>query len=330
MSRFYYPVLLALLLGSVLLSLSQPLTLVMLPGLAFLWLASRSAPLAPKPVLADTELQRNLEEQADALSEMSHCARELSKHAEQVASGTLQQSQASDSSSAAVLEMSECQSEVARNIEQVASESQQALSIAERGSNASDQAYRATHVLLESSQQTRQQLRQLSQQSSSINSFTETILDLAKQTNLLSLNASIEAARAGDHGRGFAIVAQEVRELAQHCHQAADQIGEHINAQTKQLDATVARFSELDQQVCELQQKIQHSHQLHGEIQQINQLLQQQLEQISVASSQQKLATHSLAEHISEVADAARANMASAEQSADIAQHLRQLSQTEA
>ncbi len=101
-----------------------------------------------------------------------------------------------------------------------------------------------------------EEIRQLGEMSQRVNSILATITGITEQTNLLALNAAIEAARAGEHGRGFAVVADEVRGLAGKARESATEIGEIINDLVSQVQSAVQSTDVAHKQVEEVDEKI--------------------------------------------------------------------------
>ncbi|RKZ25337.1 hypothetical protein DRQ29_06475 [bacterium] len=94
-------------------------------------------------------------------------------------------------------------------------------------------------------------INELAKHSTEIQEFVKIISDIANQTNLLALNASIEAARAGEAGRGFTVVAEEVKKLAEDSADAADQIGHLINDIIDKVDSAVTNMRTSTEKVME-------------------------------------------------------------------------------
>src|SRR5690606_9854914 len=105
---------------------------------------------------------------------------------------------------------------------------------------------RAIHT---SSTDTKKAIEELNGYTTEIQQITDTITGIAEQTNLLALNAAIEAARAGEHGRGFAVVADEVRKLAEQSNKEASEVGNFISKITTKVTEAVERMEDNQQNV---------------------------------------------------------------------------------
>ncbi len=182
--------------------------------------------------LAITMLQARLR---TAMGRITYPATHLAAAAEQLAAvteqtnqGIRQQQSETDQVATAMNEMSATVQEVARNAEQAAHAAQQADEAAHSGKQVVMQGIAAIDTLAREVEQAAQVIQKLETESAGIGAVVDVIRGIAEQTNLLALNAAIEAARAGEQGRGFAVVADEVRTLASRTQQSTKEIQQMI------------------------------------------------------------------------------------------------------
>ncbi|WP_229458182.1 methyl-accepting chemotaxis protein [Massilia glaciei] len=154
---------------------------------------------------------------------------------------TEQQSREIQDASATVLKMASEITDVSKSANESADVARQSVAAAHQGSTAVENAIKGMHEIREQIQETSKRIKRLGESSQEIGEITELISDITEQTNVLALNAAIQAASAGEAGRGFSVVAEEVQRLAERSGSAAKQIGALVRTiQTDTHDAVAA------------------------------------------------------------------------------------------
>jgi len=186
-----------------------------------------------------TNLRTTIMQISDSSTQLASASEEMTAVTEESSRSLVAQNDEVNQAATAVTEMSAAVDEVARNAESASEESKRTQGYTEIGLERVAQTLKSIQKLNGNVENTSEQIQGLSDRAQSITKVVEVIRAIAEQTNLLALNAAIEAARAGEQGRGFAVVADEVRALAHRTQVSTQEIEQMIAAIQNDSDLAV-------------------------------------------------------------------------------------------
>jgi len=261
----------------------------------------------------------------DGVTQIASAAEELSAVTEQTSAGVNNQKVETDQVATAMNEMAATVQEVARNAEQASEAALMADQQAREGDRVVGEAIAQIERLANEVGNSSEAMNQLKTESDKIGSVLDVIKSVAQQTNLLALNAAIEAARAGEAGRGFAVVADEVRSLAQRTQQSTEEIEEliaNLQSGTQRVSSVMDSSRELTDSSVELTRRAGSS---LDTITRTVSSIQSMNQQIATAAEQQSAVAEEINRSVMNVRDISDQTSAASEETASSSVELARL-----
>jgi len=232
-----------------------------------------------------------------------------------------------DQSAAAISQMAATNQEVTQNVINTAHAASEADQLTRDGSELAGQSLRAMEAMNAAVNEIGQAVNALASETQSIGSVVDVITSIAEQTNLLALNAAIEAARAGEQGRGFAVVADEVRSLAQRTRTSTEQIHGIIASLHEGADRAVSTATRGEQISRESMQRVEAVQAALVGISQAVSRITDMSQQMASASEEQSHVTEDINQQITRIAQLCDHSAGQAKQGAAISQDLEEMAE---
>ncbi|WP_127581603.1 methyl-accepting chemotaxis protein [Paenibacillus koleovorans] len=258
-------------------------------------------------------LRTLIRQTAESARSVTGSASEISATTEEIARGSMLQAESATS-------MNEMFQELARAVDTVADSAESAAELSRKTHQGAQQGGEAVQASIASMEQLTSQMAVMEQDSHKIGQIIQVIDDIADQTNLLALNAAIEAARAGEQGRGFAVVADEVRKLAERSSEATKEIASIIKGiqhNTKLSVEAVEKTAVLSRKTGEALVSIVR----------LSSETAEQVSEIAAASEEQAAQTGEVLKQVESIAAVSEQASAAAQQTASSSQSLENLAQ---
>ena len=226
------------------------------------------------------------------------------------------QSKEIEETTAQVLQVSRSISEVSTTAEEGARVAQRSLAAADKGRVAVQSSISGMNDIREQIQETSKRIKRLGESSQEIGEIVELISDITEQTNVLALNAAIQAASAGEAGRGFSVVAEEVQRLAERSGEATKQIGAIVKTIQADTQDAVAAMEKSTMGVVEGAKLSDAAGQALSEIDHVTKNLAQLINAISQATHTQANATNKVAQNMQDILEITRQTTRGTQQAA--------------